>query len=396
MEEAQSSSNVLPPFLSKTYEMVDDPSTDSVVSWSESNKSFIVWNPLQFATDLLPRYFKHNNFSSFIRQLNTYGFRKSDPEQWEFANDDFIRGQPQLLKNIHRRKPVHSHSLQTQPGQGTVPLTESERQGYNDEIERLKHEEQMLLLEYKKHEEEQQAINLQAHVLAKRFQNSEQRHKDMLSFLAQKFQKPGLCSDIVPLSEIHERKRRISRNNNGTGDDDSNQMMISEGVGAENGNTNPDLGLCKESVEQLDSSLRFWENIIMQEIGLAHTEPNSSVELDETMTTCADSPTISYTQLDIETVPRTDGLDMNSEPVGPALANVRPVASVVAGANDVFWEQFLTENPGSGDVAEVHLEKKDVDGGKIENNAGKFWWNNSSSVNYLTGQLGQLTPAERT
>jgi hypothetical protein len=71
MDEAGSSSS-LPPFLAKTYEMVDDPSSDPIVSWSKSNKSFVVWNPPEFARVLLPRFFKHNNFSSFIRQLNTY------------------------------------------------------------------------------------------------------------------------------------------------------------------------------------------------------------------------------------------------------------------------------------------------------------------------------------
>jgi heat shock transcription factor len=60
------------PFLVKTYDMVDDSSTDEIVSWSSNKNSFVVWNPPEFARLLLPTFFKHNNFSSFIRQLNTY------------------------------------------------------------------------------------------------------------------------------------------------------------------------------------------------------------------------------------------------------------------------------------------------------------------------------------
>ncbi|OMO96500.1 Heat shock factor (HSF)-type, DNA-binding protein [Corchorus olitorius] len=69
---AAANGNTVPPFLSKTYDMVDDPSTNSVVSWSSGNNSFVVWKVPEFARDLLPKYFKHNNFSSFVRQLNTY------------------------------------------------------------------------------------------------------------------------------------------------------------------------------------------------------------------------------------------------------------------------------------------------------------------------------------
>ncbi|KAE9603598.1 hypothetical protein Lal_00002188 [Lupinus albus] len=92
------------PFLAKTYQLVDDPTTDHIVSWGEDDTTFVVWCPSQFATDLLPNYFKHNNLSSFVRQLNTYGFRKIVPDRWEFANELFKKGEKHLLCDIRRRK----------------------------------------------------------------------------------------------------------------------------------------------------------------------------------------------------------------------------------------------------------------------------------------------------
>lgn len=60
------------PFLLKCYEMVDDESSDGLISWGSNYDSFVIWDEVGFSTHLLPKYFKHNTFSSFVRQLNIY------------------------------------------------------------------------------------------------------------------------------------------------------------------------------------------------------------------------------------------------------------------------------------------------------------------------------------
>jgi len=82
----------------------DDDGGKKIVSWNAEGTGFVVWSPADFSELLLPKYFKHNNFSSFIRQLNTYGFKKTSTKLWEFKHEKFQKGYRNMLVEISRKK----------------------------------------------------------------------------------------------------------------------------------------------------------------------------------------------------------------------------------------------------------------------------------------------------
>lgn len=176
-----------PPFLKKTFEMVDDPETDSIISWSSTNTSFVVWDPHEFSRDLLPKHFKHNNFSSFVRQLNTYRFRKIDSDRWEFANEEFQKGKKHLLKNIKRRK-QHSQMLQHQ-GAGQ-PWLDSAKYVAEPELQKLRNDQNSLKLELLRLKQQQVNTENYLAVVKERLLTAENKQKYMAIFVAKAFKNP--------------------------------------------------------------------------------------------------------------------------------------------------------------------------------------------------------------
>ncbi|KAI4344532.1 hypothetical protein L6164_011747 [Bauhinia variegata] len=186
-----------PPFLKKTFEMVEDPETDLIVSWNESRDSFIVWDSYEFSKILLPKYFKHSNFSSFIRQLNTYGFRKVDSDRWEFANEGFRGGKKHLLKNIRRKSKYNKQQ------QGTFNLT---KPGQETEFEKLKKDQNIMKLEILKLRQQQENSQIHLKDVQDQMRCAEMKQHQMLFFLTRMARNP---SSIQQLVQRIKRKREL-------------------------------------------------------------------------------------------------------------------------------------------------------------------------------------------
>ncbi|XP_071690216.1 heat stress transcription factor A-5-like [Rutidosis leptorrhynchoides] len=415
------------PFLLKTYDMVDDSLTDEIVSWSTNRTSFVVWNPPEFARLLLPTYFKHNNFSSFIRQLNTYGFRKIDPERWEFANEEFIKDKKHLLKNIHRRKPIHSHS--TNPQSSTV---DPERAAFEEEIDKLTREKTSLeksLLRFK----QQPLTKLQLEDLTQRVNNMEQKQDTLLTFLKEAAQNPEFVEHLAQKLEsidfsAENKKRRLPTSKPDSGnvihhdfsnklrlelsptvsdinfvsnstqssneDDGSQQIILSENCTK---TTNDRLPFAPETQELSDTCTSFAFNIgasSIPKIGSnldanEETEGPLSCQLNLTLASSV-SQTNPYQEPDtiaqsfedigrraVQNVILSSSRDDSVNKAGPASGQAR--------VNDVFWEQFLTERPGSSDVEDSSSNLRSTPSYEQEDRrSGHGSYGNSRNMQNLT------------
>ena len=95
----------LPNFLLKLYNILENEEYKNIIQWGENGQFFIIKNIHNFTEKILPKYFKHKNYSSFIRQLNMYDFHKKKSNQNEhlFYHQYFIRNQKDSMKEIKRK-----------------------------------------------------------------------------------------------------------------------------------------------------------------------------------------------------------------------------------------------------------------------------------------------------
>ncbi|XP_069742975.1 heat shock factor protein 2 isoform X2 [Narcine bancroftii] len=169
----------VPAFLTKLWALVEDPDTNEFICWNQNGHGFLVLDEQRFSKEILPKYFKHNNMASFIRQLNMYGFRKvlnvdggivkqERDGPVEFQHPFFKQGQDDLLENIKRKvssiKPDEAKIQQE--GLNAILSTVQEIQGKQENLDSrltsLKWENETLWREIgdlrQKHTQQQQVI----------------------------------------------------------------------------------------------------------------------------------------------------------------------------------------------------------------------------------------------
>ncbi|CAK9436814.1 uncharacterized protein LODBEIA_P13360 [Lodderomyces beijingensis] len=173
-----------PAFVMKIWSMVNDDANSEYIRWNDDGKTFQVFHREDFMKIILPKYFKHNNFASFVRQLNMYGWHKvqdinngtmnqsfdknGSDEIWQFENPNFVRDREDLLDKIVRNKSTSGQDelLDAPHGNSTssnmsLILSELEtikmnQYAISEDLRRVRHDNKMLWQENYLNRERQQ------------------------------------------------------------------------------------------------------------------------------------------------------------------------------------------------------------------------------------------------
>ncbi|KAI6661475.1 Heat shock factor protein 1-like isoform X2 [Oopsacas minuta] len=214
-----------PAFLFKLWKVLEAEEYAQFISWSKNGNSFIIYDQNQFSQVVLPNFFKHSHFTSFVRQLNMYGFRKltnmtytsntPGQESMEFHHPHFIKGHPSMLEYVKRKSPS---SLRI--GNRTIKTADLEK--LITDFEHIKFEHEKVLREMNDLKTENNGLRSEVAQLKNKYSRHEQVLTRMMNFIILNAIYPERTPSLLP--GIKRRRKILELNNT------SNTVAIPEGI----------------------------------------------------------------------------------------------------------------------------------------------------------------------
>ncbi|XP_040178850.1 heat shock factor protein 3-like isoform X2 [Rana temporaria] len=250
----------VPAFLMKLWALLEDQRNSDVITWSWDGQNFCILDDQRFSKEILPKYFKHNNLSSFIRQLNMYGFRKlmslesglvrlERASAIEFQHPFFKKGRAELLEHIKRKISSSLKSEDTHLSQEDLQKVVAELQELKDgqnnmdaKFENMRRENEMLWKEVsslrRKHNQQQKLLTKILQFILSLMRGNlvmapKRKRQLTLESTSSPPPPPKYSRNVLQLPEDVEEEVLISSQHSGNSADDSLQIheIFSPGEG---------------------------------------------------------------------------------------------------------------------------------------------------------------------
>eukprot|EP00268_Persea_americana_P006754 TRINITY_DN12432_c0_g2_i2.p1 TRINITY_DN12432_c0_g2~~TRINITY_DN12432_c0_g2_i2.p1 ORF type:complete len:295 (-),score=56.75 TRINITY_DN12432_c0_g2_i2:706-1590(-) len=270
------------------------------------------------------------------------GFRKVDPDRWEFANEGFLGGQKHLLRNIKRRRHV-SQNMQQQEMAACVELGQF---GLEGELDQLRRDRNVLMVEIVKLRQQQQTSRAQLVAMEERLLGTESKQQQMIAFLARALKNPAFLQQLIQRRERQRELGCIGR-----------KRRLPASASTEN--------LQQEVIWQMGSQIVSYANE-------EHEETAFGTDIDTLFSAIDHSASNSIS-------------DQNAEMVaGSSDPNLDYVSDLIW--EDLLNEEFFVGDEGGADQTEIDVEVEDLAEKPYE-------W--GDDVQVLVEQMGFLEPTPR-
>ena len=204
-------------FLTKLHVILSDNTYNEIISWDTDGIKIIVKDVVNLCNIVLPKFYKHHNYSSFVRQLNMYGFRKSkgiipngEGYEHEKFNKESTKEQIMQITRVNKKMKILFDYIKSNQKEDSTTDTEFLTTGNEDDVLKylyVKNEENTQnSIELKKEMEELKKENNMLNEEIAKFKSILNNHKLLLEKMIKK------NNDISPVktNQINQNVKNLN------------------------------------------------------------------------------------------------------------------------------------------------------------------------------------------